>query len=279
MRAHTSRTPASEAKQFGSCGGSRRSFSNSRSSGGMSNAPGDPGKGAQAGAAPLATSCRRPTLRKRRPGRCRVTTAASMSARTAGRLGSWLSVRHSLHAKAALVLTLYGLYELARGMVVGNAAEAVRHARQLVTLERSTGLFIEERMQDATHAFPGLIDLLGISYLTFHLAVTVVVLLWLHRRRPAAFPLVRTTLVLASGLALVGYLVYPTAPPRLSGIARSQTPSRAATSTSTRASSARSTTPTPPSPACTSATRWSSLRACSGTAAESLCASSARCTT
>ena len=141
-----------------------------------------------------------------------------MSARTAGRLGSWLSVRHSLRAEAAVVLVLYGLYELARGMVVGNAAEGVRHAGQLVTLERSTGLFIEERMQDAAHAFPGLIDLLSISYLTFHLAVTVVVLLWLHRRHPAAFPLVRTTLVLASGLALVGYLVYPTAPPRLSGI-------------------------------------------------------------
>jgi hypothetical protein len=141
-----------------------------------------------------------------------------MSARTAGPFGSWLSVRHSLRAEAALVLVLYGLYELARGMVVGNAAEAVRHARQLVALERSTGLFFEERMQDAAHAFPGLIDLLGISYLTFHLAVTVGVLLWLHWRRPAAFPLVRTTLVLASGLALVGYLVYPTAPPRLSGI-------------------------------------------------------------
>jgi PAP2 superfamily len=147
-----------------------------------------------------------------------VTTAASTFARTAGPFGSWLSVRHSLRAEAALVLVLYGLYELARGMVVGNAAEAVRHPRQLVALERSTGLFFEERMQDAAHAFPGLIDLLGISYLTFHLAVTVVVLLWLHRRRPAAFPLVRTTLVLASGLALVGYLVYPTAPPRQSGI-------------------------------------------------------------
>ena len=141
-----------------------------------------------------------------------------MSARTAGQLGSWLSVRHSLRAEAAVVLVLYGLYELARGMVVGDAAEAVRHARQLVTLERSTGVFIEERMQDAAHAFPGLIELLSISYLTFHLAVTVAVLLWLHRRRSAAFPLIRTTLVIASGLALVGYLVYPTAPPRMAGI-------------------------------------------------------------
>jgi PAP2 superfamily len=44
------------------------------------------------------------------------------------------------------------------------------------------------------------------------------VLLWLHQRRPAAFPFVRTTPLLASGLALVGYLAYPTAPPRLAGL-------------------------------------------------------------
>jgi hypothetical protein len=141
-----------------------------------------------------------------------------MPVRTAGRLGSWLSVRHSLRAEAVLVLVLYGAYEAARGLVVGDTREGVRHARDIVALERSTGLLVEERVQDATHALPGLVDLLGIAYLTLHLAVTVAVLLWLHRRRPAAFPLVRTTLVIASGLALVGYLVYPTAPPRMAGI-------------------------------------------------------------
>ena len=43
-------------------------------------------------------------------------------------------------------------------------------------------------------------------------------MLWLHQRRPAAFPFVRTTLLLASGLSLIGFLAYPTAPPRLAGI-------------------------------------------------------------
>ena len=42
--------------------------------------------------------------------------------------------------------------------------------------------------------------------------------LWLHQRRAAAFAFVRTTLLLASALALVGFLAYPTAPPRLAGI-------------------------------------------------------------
>ena len=143
-------------------------------------------------------------------------TAAA--AATTGRLRGWLSVRHSLGLEAALVVTLYGVYELARGLVVGNTREADRHADQLVALERSLHLFVEGRVQHAADALPGLAGLLGVSYLTLHLAVTAVVLLWLHRRRPSAFPFVRTTLLVASALALVGFLAYPAAPPRLAGI-------------------------------------------------------------
>jgi hypothetical protein len=146
------------------------------------------------------------------------TTAASTAVRTAGRLLRWLSVRHSLRTEAVVVLVLYGLYELSRGLVVGDADAASAHADRLVALERSLHLLFEANVQRAAHALPGLTGLLGVAYLTLHLAVTAGVLLWLHRRRPAAFPFVRTTLLLASALALVGFLVFPTAPPRLAGI-------------------------------------------------------------
>jgi PAP2 superfamily len=135
-----------------------------------------------------------------------------------GRLRGWLSVRHSLGIEAALVVTLYGVYELARGLVVGNTKAADRHADQLVALERSLHLFAEGKVQHAADALPGLAGLLGVAYLTLHLAVTAGVLLWLHQRRPTAFPFVRTTLLVSSALALVGFLAYPTAPPRLAGI-------------------------------------------------------------
>ena len=146
------------------------------------------------------------------------TAAAAIPAWTASRLRKWVSVRHFLRGEAATVLVMYGLYELARGLVVGDTAEAHRHGLQLVALERSLHLFREANVQHAAHALPGLTSLLGTAYLTLHLAVTAGVLLWLHQRRPTAFPVVRTTLLLASGLALVGFLLYPTAPPRLAGI-------------------------------------------------------------
>jgi hypothetical protein len=135
-----------------------------------------------------------------------------------GRLTGWLGERHSLGAEAALVLVLYAGYEATRGLVAGNEAVAVRHAHDVASLERSLHVFAEAHVQDAAHALPGVIGLLGVLYLTLHLAVTGAYLIWLHRRRPAAFPYVRTALLVASALALVGFLVFPTAPPRLAAL-------------------------------------------------------------
>ena len=142
----------------------------------------------------------------------------ALATHNAGRLQRWLSTRHPLRSEAAAVLILYGLYELARGLVVSDMREADHHAHEVVTLERALHLFGEPNVQHAARALPGLTSLLGTAYLSLHLAVTVAVLLWLHQRRPAAFAFVRTTLLLASALSLVGFLAYPTAPPRLAGL-------------------------------------------------------------
>jgi hypothetical protein len=84
-------------------------------------------------------------------------------------------------------------------------------------------VFVESDIQAIARAAPGLIGALGLFYVTLHLAVTSGYLVWLHRFRPAAFPFVRTTLVIASGLALAGYLAFPTAPPRLAATGISDT--------------------------------------------------------
>src|SRR5262249_22123456 len=159
--------------------------------------PGAPTKGAHVRPASPATGERRPTDRSRRPRRRRmhIVSAAAIPVWTADKLRNWLSARHSLPSEAAAVLGLYGLYELARGLVVGDAREADHHAHRVVALERWLHLFLEANLQHAARALPGLTSLLGIAYLTLHLAVTAGVLLWLHQRRPAAFALVRTTLL------------------------------------------------------------------------------------
>jgi len=130
----------------------------------------------------------------------------------------WPAERHSLPGELAAVLVLYALYETTRGLVVGDRGVAVDHARSIAALERSLHVFAEAHVQAAARAVPGLLGTLGALYLTLHLTATGLYLLWLHRRRPDAYPVVRNALLAASGLALVGFLAYPTAPPRLAGL-------------------------------------------------------------
>jgi PAP2 superfamily len=130
----------------------------------------------------------------------------------------WLAERHPLGAEAVLVVSIYAVYETSRGLVAGGSGVALHHARMIASLERSLHVFVEANVQHAGGALPGLIGALGLLYLTMHLAVTGTYLLWLHRCRPAAFPLVRTTVLIASSLALIGYMAFPTAPPRLAAL-------------------------------------------------------------
>ena len=78
-------------------------------------------------------------------------------------------------------------------------------------------------MQDWSHAVPYLPVLLGLAYMTLHFGATTLAVRWVYRERPEAFPLVRTTLIVSTALALVGYVFYPAAPPRLAGLGFSDT--------------------------------------------------------
>jgi membrane-associated phospholipid phosphatase len=118
-----------------------------------------------------------------------------------------------------LLLTLtYVVYDAARGLVRGGSPVAVAHARSIASLEGSLGLLHEIDVQRALTHVPGITTLFDFGYDVFHLSVTGGVLLWLYFRHRDAYPRVRTTLLAATCLALVGFTVYPSAPPRLAGI-------------------------------------------------------------
>jgi hypothetical protein len=138
----------------------------------------------------------------------------------------WFAERHSFAVEAALVLSWYALYESSRGLVAGGRDVALHHARLIASAERSLHVFIEADVQRAAHGLPGLIGALGVLYLTLHLAATGGYLVWLYWRRPAAFPIVRTTLLIASALAVIGYVAFPTAPPRMAALGITDTISR-----------------------------------------------------
>jgi hypothetical protein len=117
--------------------------------------------------------------------------------------------------EVATIAFLYGVYEILRGIGDPTLAVAQRHTDQIVALERDLNLFGERVVQQAAHWVPGVPTLLGIAYIGLHFLGTAGFLVWLHRNHRARFPLVRNTLVGATGVALATYILYPVAPPRL----------------------------------------------------------------
>jgi hypothetical protein len=118
----------------------------------------------------------------------------------------------------AALAVLYGAYELVRGFGGEDWAAARSHTADIVGLEQRLSLFVERDVQDIASSIAGVPALLGLLYVVLHFAGTAAVLVWVHRRRPHAFPFLRTTLIVSTALALIGYVLYPAAPPRLANM-------------------------------------------------------------
>jgi hypothetical protein len=109
----------------------------------------------------------------------------------------------------------YWLYRLVRGLVDGRAAEAFDNAREVIHIERGLGLFVEPSIHAWASAHAVVIDFASWMYVNSHFAITTVALAWIYLRRNERFYFVRNMFMVAMGLALVGYMALPTAPPRL----------------------------------------------------------------
>ena len=133
-------------------------------------------------------------------------------------LRSLASTPHRGLVEVATIIGLYGFYEVVRGQGHASLGVAREHTDGIVALERNLHLFGERSVQHAAHWVPGLPTLLGIAYITLHFIGTAAFLIWLHRTHPERFPLVRNTLIAATGFALSIYLLYPVAPPRLADL-------------------------------------------------------------
>jgi hypothetical protein len=99
--------------------------------------------------------------------------------------------------------------------LAGGPAEPLARARALIGAERSLGLFFEPHVYGWVAARPWLMGLANIAYVAFHLPVMLGVLAWVWAARPGAFRLARNTFVAAQALIVAGYLLVPTAPPRM----------------------------------------------------------------
>jgi hypothetical protein len=114
-----------------------------------------------------------------------------------------------------LVAVIYAAYDSSRFLVTDELGEARRDGHALMHAERWAHLDPEPWLNRlfTAHAWLGIPA--DFAYATLHYLVTPVVLVWLWRRRPEVYRHARTWLGIATVTGLAGFILFPTAPPRL----------------------------------------------------------------
>lgn len=126
-------------------------------------------------------------------------------------------------ADLALQFALFGafqvLYELGRGVVDGARSEALVTAARVLDIERTLGIDWERAVQTwAIDDAPDLVlDVANQTYFNCQFTISFGFVLFVYLRRNHAYYHLRNTILAADLIGLAGYLLLPTAPPRMLG--------------------------------------------------------------
>src|SRR5262245_51447680 len=105
-------------------------------------------------------------------------------------------------------------YEATRALAPSDPVRAMSNAHQMLALERVLGISPEGALNRWLVTWGWLSTAASYYYLTFHFAITFVALGLLYCGRPQLYARARSSLVLASYVALLAYWFLPVAPPR-----------------------------------------------------------------
>jgi PAP2 superfamily len=116
--------------------------------------------------------------------------------------------------QVSLFAAAYVAYRVVRGLVEGDANAAFAHARDVISIESKLHLFIEPSVQAWASGSHVVMVSASWLYVNAQGSVTIAALLYLYLRHNRNFYFVRNMFLIAMAIALVGYIVFPTAPPR-----------------------------------------------------------------
>jgi hypothetical protein len=121
-----------------------------------------------------------------------------------------------LFRQIAIFLVAFALYDLVRALVsIGNPYKPFGDAMKIIDFERALHVFVEPSIQGWAENSHALMNVLAWSYLNTQLVITTATIVFIYVRFNRSYYFVRNMFLIAIGLALVGYWVFPTAPPRL----------------------------------------------------------------
>lgn len=128
--------------------------------------------------------------------------------------------RPNLLLELLLIRVTYAAYQKVRlaatgGTNAGGRSRAEAHGHQILDIERFLHIDVEYTVNHAVAKIDWMRGFFGFYYESFHFVVPLTVLAVLYWRRPVDYRWARSALGFATLLALVGFWLYPLAPPRL----------------------------------------------------------------
>lgn len=109
-----------------------------------------------------------------------------------------------------------GAYQVARGLAGHDFVQAFENGRVIIDLESRLHSLVELDIQRVIlSAGDWIVQAVNWTYWNSQFTVVGLVLLWVYFRRNEAFLRLRNVLLVVNMLALVGFVLMPTAPPRL----------------------------------------------------------------
>ena len=120
-------------------------------------------------------------------------------------------------AEIVLLVSALPLYYLVRGLTNTETRidEAVDRGVDIIRVEQSLGIFWEVELQSWVLSYGWLVDFLNYFYLFGHLPVIGVLAVWMYFWHKPQYLLMRNAFLLSGAIALIFYVNFPTAPPRL----------------------------------------------------------------
>ncbi len=115
----------------------------------------------------------------------------------------------------AIIAFGYWLYTLGRNAVPEQVTIADRHGRSVQHLQDILHLNWELSVNLYVAGHEWLAQAMNYYYATLHFLITPAVMVWLFMRRSHVYRGARTVLVSTTLIGLLGFYLYPTAPPRL----------------------------------------------------------------
>jgi membrane-associated phospholipid phosphatase len=109
----------------------------------------------------------------------------------------------------------YVVYQIVRGVADRNLANAYSNGEWVVLEEKHLGALFEPAVQRVVDTSSILVTLTSYTYWLSQFVVVALALVWVYFRHHERFSWFRNWLIAANLLGLVGYILMPTAPPRM----------------------------------------------------------------